>query len=67
MAYLTLREMAGDFLQDAAEDQDILQHTAHPTSAWHWEPPAAAFPEGGEELDLLADEAALEEDIVYPG
>ena len=67
LAYLTLREMAGDFLQDAAEDQDILRHTAHPTGAWDWEPPAAAFPEGAEELDLLADEAALEGDIVYPG
>jgi len=67
LAYLTLREMAGDFLQDAAEDQDILRHTAHPTGAWDWEPPAAAFPGGAEELDLLADEAALEEDIVYPG
>jgi len=29
--------------------------------------PAAAFPEGAEELDLIADEAALAEDIVYPG
>ena len=34
--------------------------------AWDLEPLAAAFPEKAEELDLLADEAALEEDIVYP-
>ena len=57
---ISLCEMAGDFLQEAAEDQDILRHTAHPTGAWDWEPPAAAFPEGAEELDLLADVAALE-------
>jgi len=38
-----------------------------PTGAWDWERPAAAFPEGAEELDLLADEAELEKDIVYPG
>ena len=35
--------------------------------AWDLEPPAAAFPKKAEELDLLAGEAALEEDIVYPG
>jgi len=35
--------------------------------AWDLEPPAAAFPKKAEELDLLADEASLEEDIVYPG
>jgi len=39
-----------------------------PSSTQHpWEPPAAAFPAGAEGLDLLADVAALEEGIVYPG
>ena len=31
--------------------------TQTPTGAWDWEPPAAACPEGAEELDLLADVA----------
>jgi len=35
-SYLALREMAGDFLQEEAEDQDILRHTAHPTGACDW-------------------------------
>jgi len=34
--------------------------------AWDLEPPAAAFSKKAEEPDLLADEAALQEDIVYP-
>jgi hypothetical protein len=65
LTYLTLRDMAGGFLEEAAEDQDILRHTSHPTGAWDWVPPAVD-PEVPE-LDLVADEAALEEDIIYPG
>jgi len=41
--------------------------TQTPTGAWDWEPLATTFPEGAEELDLLVDVTALEEDIVYPG
>jgi len=31
-----------------------------PTNAWNWEPPATAFPGGAKELDLIADETALQ-------
>jgi len=66
LAYLTLREAAANFLEYAAEDQVILCHTPHPTGAWDWQPPAAV-PVQVPELNLVADEAALEEDIIYPG
>ena len=69
ITYLILREKAGNFLAEAGEDQTILRHTPHPTGAWDWQPDGAAPAAALEvpELDLIADEAALEEDIIYPG
>jgi len=66
LAYLTLREVAANFLAYAAEDQVILRLTPHPTGAWDWHTPADV-PVQVPELDLVADDAALEEDIIYPG
>ena len=66
LAYLTLREAAANFLEYAVEDQEILRHTPHPVGVWDWQPPAA-IPVQVPELDLVADEIALEEDIIYPG
>ena len=64
LSYLTLREAAANFLEHAGEDQVILRHTPHPTGAWNWQPPAAILPPDIPDLDLIADEAALEEDII---
>ena len=66
LAYLTLREAAANFLEYAVEDQVIIRHIPHPAGAWDWQPPAA-IPAQVPELDLVAHEAALEEDIIYPG
>jgi hypothetical protein len=68
LAYLTLREAASNFIEEH-ENQDTLRHTAHPVGAWEWQPPGGpagdVFEGDIPNLDLAADEAALEEDIMY--